>query len=307
MAGAAQQTLPLRPLTVGEVLDAASALLRRYAARLLPISAALAVAEQAVLLPVRLAARSVPPDYGPYAHDFGAYWLLVSTGLGTETVIVTILAGLAARAAVPLLLDRPASTRPSARLVPLTLLALLLGTVAGLGAVAGWLPWLVWYLFTGLAAPALLIDRAAHVATVDRAASNVHRAGRLELRPVPLLAALGRSFVLVGSGGLRAGWIRLLGLLAWVLIRLALGLATLALFVTVAPLASTVFQSLTCMAAFALVNTIAYAALGCLDVVLHVETRIRVEGLDIAMSRARHRGLPTGPVLVVPHRLAARR
>jgi len=298
VAGAAQDTLPLRPLTVGEVLDTATALLRREAAALLPAAAVLAVAEQAVLYPLRLAAGAVPPSYLPPGGPSWVFWLLIGAGLGTETVIVTGLGGLAGRAAVPVLLDRPRSSRGGTRAGPLALLALVLGVVAGLAAVAGLLPWLAWYLFTGLAGPALLVERVA-----VPAAGGGPGLARV---PVSPLAALGRSFALVGRAGLRPGGIRLLGVLAWMAIRLALGLAAAALLLAVLPAGSRTAQGLLTVAAFTLVNTIAYATLGCLDVVLLVETRVRVEGLDIAVARARSRGLPVDPTLVVPGRVARR-
>ena len=42
--------------------------------------------------------------------------------------------------------------------------------------------------------------------------------------------------------------------------------------------------------AWGVVNTVAYAALACLDAALLVETRIRTEGLDIEIERERARG-----------------
>jgi hypothetical protein len=54
------------------------------------------------------------------------------------------------------------------------------------------------------------------------------------------------------------------------------------------------------MAVWALVNAVAYPALACLDAVLHLENRMRVEGLDIALSRALRLGAPTAQVLAVP-------
>ena len=42
------------------------------------------------------------------------------------------------------------------------------------------------------------------------------------------------------------------------------------------------------------------SALACLDVVTHLENRIRVEGLDIALSRVLRRGEPVEPVMAVP-------
>ena len=58
--------LPLRPLTTGEMLDAAVVLLRNRAGRLLGLGFALALAEQVILFPLRRLAdlddRFLPGD-----------------------------------------------------------------------------------------------------------------------------------------------------------------------------------------------------------------------------------------------------
>ena len=48
------------------------------------------------------------------------------------------------------------------------------------------------------------------------------------------------------------------------------------------------------------VNALAYPVLGCLDVVNHLETRMRTEGLDIALRRSLRRGVATDAALAVP-------
>ncbi|MFJ6955436.1 hypothetical protein ACISRB_28870, partial [Micromonospora aurantiaca] len=53
--------LPRRPLTVGELLDAAVLLLRDQARVLVPLALLLALAEQAVLHPLRMLAGTEPP------------------------------------------------------------------------------------------------------------------------------------------------------------------------------------------------------------------------------------------------------
>jgi hypothetical protein len=47
-----------------------------------------------------------------------------------------------------------------------------------------------------------------------------------------------------------------------------------------------------------LANAVAYSALACVAAVLLLETRIRTEGLDIAIGRARSRGEDDAAVLV---------
>src|SRR5207244_319994 len=78
----AGEIIPLRPLTLAELLDCALELLRRNARGLLAASAILAVAEQLLLLPVRLAAGPIPPYFDPLDDDLGAVWLVVIDRLG---------------------------------------------------------------------------------------------------------------------------------------------------------------------------------------------------------------------------------
>jgi hypothetical protein len=329
MGGAGGESLPLRPLTVGEVLDAATNLLRRYASQLLIAALVLAMLEQLALYPLRLTAHVAPPwYYPPHIDRLGAYWLMLAAGLGTESVILTLLGGLAARAALGDLLGRAPgrlvgkATRP----VPLLLLALLTGSAAFLGAAAAILPWLLWYVYTGLAAPALVIDRrpprtpvvppgapgpGAPVPVPGPASGPWAAPGQpaSPARYVPLgpFGALGRAMSLVNRSGWRPGGIRLVGYLAWWVIRLALGAGTWSL-VSVFLRDNSPFNGgtvsgwawLAGMATWTVVNALAYAALGCLDAVLHLDTRMRVEGLDIALSRALRTNRPPEPALAVP-------
>lgn len=266
------EVIPLRPLTLSEILDAAVELLRRNATRLLATSAGLAVAEGLLLYPFQLLAGVTPPWYFPYLNRLGQYWLLFAAGLGTELAVIAILGGLAARAAVPALGVVPAAgTR---RVGGMTVLAVVLGLSGALTAAAGFLPWIAWYAFSGLAAPILIIERRGP------------------------LSALGRSFALVGRGGLRPGAIRLVGYLAWWAIRLALAAGGVAALQLTGQMSSRLALAIAGLVAWVVVNTVAYAVLGCLDTVLHLENRMRVEGLDIALGRAQRRGLPADQILV---------
>src|SRR5690349_17113922 len=96
--------LPLRPLTLGELLDAGIGLLRRHAVVLLVAGAVLAVAEQALLAPLRALAGTGAPWYWADTDHLAAYWLLIAAGLATEAAAIALLGGLAARAAGPELL-----------------------------------------------------------------------------------------------------------------------------------------------------------------------------------------------------------
>jgi hypothetical protein len=326
MGGAGAESLPLRPQTTGELLDAATNLLRRNALPLIGAGLVLALVEQLALYPLRHAASTHPPWYlpavpGPVAR----YWLLLAVGFGTEAVIVTLLGGLAARASVADLTGAP-PPRPligrGSRAGALALLALILGAGASVGSIVGLVPGLLWYLLAGLAAPALIVDRRepvrpggpstgpnlpgprtasgtpARPATPGRPATGPYGTGRLTA--IGPFAAIGRSFTLVTSGRWRPGGVRLVGYLAWWLIRLGLGAGSIALISLLVHPAGTGWASLAAGAAWAIVNAIAYPALGCLDAVVHLETRMRVEGLDIALSRALRGQRPTEPALAVP-------
>ncbi|GAB3063953.1 hypothetical protein [Micromonospora schwarzwaldensis] len=271
--------LPRRPLTVGELLDAAVLLLRDQARVLLPLAVALAAAEQAVLYPLRLLAGVHPPGWWPGdEHRFGWYWLLLAAGAGTEAAIIALLGNPAARGGAAALLGRrraPSELLHEARPGATLLAAGAVGLVVGLAGLAG-PAWFVAYGLLGLVVPVLVLDG------------------------VPAHRAPGRAVRLAGRVGGRGAAVRLLGYLGWWLVRLGIGLGVpyglgqLGLFDVSAwalPVA---------VVAQAAVNALAYPALACLDAVLHLETRMRTEGLDIRLSRA-PAGMPE-PVLLAVER-----
>ncbi len=274
--------LPLRPLTVGELLDAAVALLRGNARVFLTAGVLLAAVEQALLYPLRALGAAQPPWFLPYDDRLGEYWLMIGVGFGAETAIIALLGGLTARAAGPALLGERLPGRrllapTGSRVAGVLLISVTAGLVGTVAALACLLPWIVVYALVGLAVPALVIDRV-----------NVSR-------------AVGRSAVLATRSGLRAAFVRLVGYVGWWAVRLALGVGTISLL----DLASGGKQSDTTLwlvagVAWAMVNAVAYPALACLDAVLHLETRMRTEGLDISLGRAKVTGRPTVATLAVP-------
>jgi len=294
------EVIPLRPLTLGELLDAALELLRRNAIGLLPIAVVLALAEQLALLPLRSDAGLRPPAYLATGGGFFGYWLVLAAGMGTEAVAIGLLGGLAGRVAAPALIRGASGPRwllgRGARLGRLILLVAIVGTVAMLSTAVAllftgtdsfgdptttvftWLtallPWLFWYLFSGLAGPALVLERRGPV------------------------GALVRSFRLVAGSGWRPGWIRLLGYLAWLAVRIALAVGGLAVLRLFAGLPAAGWPVLVATTVWTLVNGVAYAVLGCLDAVLLVEARMRVEGLDLALGRAARQGVAPERILV---------
>jgi hypothetical protein len=271
--------LPLRPLTLAELLDAAVALLRRHALPILGPAIVLAAAEQAVLWPLRHAAAVAPPWYFPPRSDrLAEYWLTLGTGFATEAVIIALLGYLAAKGAHAALADQPVGGRwlrgtRGARGWSAIAVAVVVGVVVGVSALAGLLPLIFGYGLVGLAVPALVVERRGP------------------------WRALGRSFALSARGGLRALGIRLVGYLGWLAIRIALGAGGLAALELVLPVTGR-WSTAIALVTWAAVDALAYATLACLDAVLYLETRIRTEGLDltIALSRRPDRA-PTIAVL----------
>jgi hypothetical protein len=244
----AQPELPLRPMTLGELLDAAMTLLRTRAPLLLITSAVLAIGEQLLLAPARAGAYLSAPYYGPAGDHVGAWWAVTALGFGLEAAIITLLAALAG-AALFGLPGRPLAAAGTAVLV---------GIICMISAYAGFLPWIFAYALFGLAGPALTVDRAAN--------------------------AIGRSAALASRSGLRGCRILLAGYLTWFAIRIALGAGWTEVAATVFG-ARPAWASWLAPVAWALADTVAYAALACVAAVLLRDIRIRTEGLDIAIRR----------------------
>jgi hypothetical protein len=247
---------------MGELLDAAVEVTRGSARALLPAAALLAILEQVAMVALRreFFDGAIAPDI---ARVVGPAWLAVSAGAGMESAIIALLGLVAGRAAAASAVGT--DLRPAALLRPRKLGGVLIvALVAGATTFAlTLLPlgWLVGYPLFGLAVAALVIDRC-----------NPAR-------------ALGRGVKLLLRSGGRAALIRLLSYFSWLLLRLGFGLGAItALSFLGLPLGGAAGLWLTA-ACLALVNTIAYATLASLDAVLHLETRIRTEGLDIALSR----------------------
>lgn len=273
----AQPELPLRPMTLGELLDAAMALLRARALPLLAAGAVLALLEQVLLRPLRAAALVTAPYYGPTRDHFGQWWLATSAGFALEITIVTLLGAIAAAAAVPALLGRQLPHRglwPRTRPVATVCAALLLGVAGGAGFFAGVIPWLILYGLFGLTAAVLVVDRAGNP-----------------------FGALWRSARLATRGGLRGFWTLICAYLTWFVVRFALGSGWVWILTQLSG-AEPAWLTWLIPAAWALANTVAYSALACVAAVLLVEIRIRTEGLDIAIGRARSRGEDDSATLV---------
>jgi hypothetical protein len=260
------RVLPLRPLTLGELLDAAVMLLREHAWVYLSVAALLAAGEQAALYPLHTSFGVGPLWNVIYDQQWGKHWLQFGVERGSEMTIIVWLGGLTARAAVPALAGQRLTTRrlltpAGSRFVAVTVAGLFVGLVAAASALAGMLPWLFAYGLLGLVAPAIVIGR---------------------LNPAP---AVIRSVVLAGRIGARAMWIRLGGYLGWLLISLALRLAVEAVTGRLSGSVPELALTLAVLVATALANAVSYATLACLDAVLYLETLMRTEALDITLGR----------------------
>jgi hypothetical protein len=262
-------------MTTGELLDAAVALLRTRALALLGWGFVVALVEQLILFALRgwadVAFVVFPSDD---EDGFGRFWTLITVGFATEALCIGLL-GIVASAAAPRALLGTAAPAARSRAVQGVIAAILVALVCGICAAAV-LPWPLAYGLLGLAVPAVVIDRRGP------------------------FGALLRSLRLAGRGGLRIAWIRLLGYLTWLLIRIAIGLGGLALLTEFAAMNSAFIDHLFTGIAWLAVNCIAYPVLACLDATLHLDARMRTEGLDITLGRALKRGVSTEAALAVP-------
>ncbi|WP_431923857.1 hypothetical protein [Micromonospora wenchangensis] len=257
--------LPRRPLTVGELLDSAVLLLRAQGRVLLPLGVLLAAGEQLLLYPLRRLADALPPVWWSDSGVFPLWWQLLAVGAAAEAVIVLLLGNPAARAAGAALLGRRATVaellRPAGGRWGVTLLlAPAVGVLMLVAALLG-PAWLVGYGLLGSVAAAVVLDRVPGVSAVPRAA-------RVAVRG-------------------RAAAVRLLGYLGWWVLRvgLALGLFFGVESLHLVDLADPGVRVAATMLAFGAVNSVAYPALACLDAVIHLDARMRTEGLDIQLAR----------------------
>src|SRR5918997_1617161 len=129
-------------MTLGELLDAAMALLRR---RALP--------KQRPPAPRGRPASLPPPYYGPAEEHVTAWWTVVSIGLGLELLIVTLLGAPAGAAAGPALLGRAVPHRQlwrRTRPVATVAAAVTLGAIGAVGAFLGFVPWIIAFGLFGM-------------------------------------------------------------------------------------------------------------------------------------------------------------
>lgn len=244
---------------MGELLDAAVQLLRGRAGLWLLVAAAgLAIVEQFVLWLLR-GYFGLDPEEG-FFDNFGVQMLVVMIGVGFEATIINALGPMAGRRAAFAVGITPPSKRTAWERTLIT--APVAGLTTFVGAFLGPV-WLLAYSLFGVSGASIGLENRGP------------------------LAALGRGARLAFRGGMRVSWVRLLGYLSWLLLRLAfmLGLSSLlGLLVLNVDVAYW-----TRIAGFALINTATYAYLAALDACALVESRFRSEAWDIRLNRD---GLP---------------
>jgi hypothetical protein len=269
--GRARGVLPLRAMLQGELLDTAVVLFRVRALPLLLFAAPLLAIEQVVLWSA--GARWLDD----YAH-FTDWWRVIAALFACETVIVGLLGAYAGAAAAAALLGQKVSHRAlfkRMRPLPVLITMIILAVVAVPGAYFGLIGWIVVHGFLGLAGAALVIDRSGWP-----------------------FGALGRSAVLASRLGWRGFWARLRGFLLWLGVRVALAIGPITFLWKFGFSAEGYFGDWLVLTMWGLAGTVSCAVLACFDAVLLIDTRMRVEGLDIALRRALANGTDAAQVLV---------
>lgn len=271
--------LPRRPLTIGELLDAAVQLVRSRALIIFPLAAAFAILEQAILFPLRrwLGVDFLDGFQGEFWDTVGALWLVATIGFGLEAFIITTLGAWTGRAAAEDLVGAEPSgarlLRPRWREVgSLSIAAPVTAVLSTLGGLLGPL-WVLGYGLFGLAGAAIGMERRGP------------------------FGALGRAAGLTFRNGMRVTWVRVLGYSAWLVLRLGFFVGVAALFDYI-PL-DAVGRFWVTTAGFVVANSAAYLFLAALDAVTLAETRFRNEGLDIWLSRAERHAPLTPQALAV--------
>lgn len=250
---------------MGELLDAAVQLLRgRTGLWLLVAAAGLAIAEQSLLYPMRrqLGIDLISGFEGGFGETVLALYVVTAFGAGFEAMIINALGPLAGRSAAHSVLQE----RPRGHLAWWRTLvtAPIVGLLTTVGVLLGPL-WVLGYALFGVSGAAIGLE--------DRGAFR----------------ALGRGARLAFRGGGRVTGVRLLGYLAWLLLRFAFFLALLQVMSMISASPVTGFWVLT--VGFTVINAAAYAYLAALDASALVESRFRAEAWDIWLTRARSKQL----------------
>ncbi|WP_166459857.1 hypothetical protein, partial [Amycolatopsis pithecellobii] len=275
--------IPLRPLTVGEILDGSVQTMRRHPALVFGVSAVVAVVAAALNLAVSnwlLSANPIPAQLGPAAtQQEQVEWLRqafgsLATSLGALVVISllihTFLAGFITVVVGQAVLGRPVTLRDSLaelrpRLLPLLGLTVLVTLIVAVASVFLVIPGIWLWVMLNLAAPALVLERAG------------------------IGAAMRRSWrLVVGSWWRVFGVLLLAGIAALIIstvieIPFGVGLFTSnAEDVANQSVGSQLLGSLGTVIADTIVGPFTAAA----TALLYIDQRMRKEGMDIQLARS---------------------
>jgi hypothetical protein len=299
--------VPLRPLTVGELLDGAVSVIRRYPRPTLGLSAVVALATTLVnlvfVLSLDLGAVRDQLRTGTTSTSVNAGGAVSSTGSSVPGGLVGALAGLVLTGALVVVVGKAVLGRATTfgevwddvrpRLLALLGLALLTGLIAGAPAVLGVIATLVLYATLGSSSLLLGIPLA-----LGGLVGTVYLYTRLSLAPAVLVLEKARIRTALSRSGalVRGSWWRvfLLLLLTWLISVVVAGVLVVPVeLVKGAPTFGS--QATTGSAAAFVVLTQVVAGLASLLVspfsagvraLLYVDRRMRAEGLDLTLQAA---------------------
>lgn len=278
--------VPMRPLALGEILDGAMGLLRRYPAATLGMGAVVMAIQFVLTVPIQYLTQDYTFSlFAPNAVVGSLDPLLWLLGLAVSTSLIGLVAaacaglvsGLTASVVGDTVLGRPVSVRTvwlqvRSRLWPLIGLALLIGLASSIGSL-----FLVGWLFIAgvmaVAIPVLVLERAGPI------------------------TAIKRSWNLTIRDFFRVLGIRLLALFVGYILQFLLALpftllAQVALYAGTngLPTDGRVFLSVLIAALGTFAGGVfSMPFLGCVDALLYTDRRMRAEGLDIELGQRMRR------------------
>jgi hypothetical protein len=269
--------IPLRPLTVGEILDGAFSTLRRHPKATLGLSAVVACIQQALTLGVRAGLGTLDTSAGFLGTTSGTSVAVNLTGtllsLAISLVLGLALTGMLCLVVSDSILGRPTSAgaawqRARPMLGRIVLAAIAVGILEALGFVACILPGIFLWAALALTLPALVLERT----TVGQA---IRRSWRL------VLPSFWRTLGIRILGQIIAGAIAV----PFSLVLAAVTIGTLRATESSSDHLSAWAIALSAVVGVA-VTTVTAPFLAGLITLLYVDRRIRAEGLDMQLQQA---------------------
>ncbi|HJQ46226.1 MAG TPA: hypothetical protein VJ870_07880 [Amycolatopsis sp.] len=276
--------IPLRPLSVGEILDGAVATMRRHPALVFGMSALIAVVNAALSLGagyllLRDQAAVVAPGPAATQHeqlDYLGALVRQTSGTAGVTVVITVLthtflAGFMTVVVGKAVLGRPVRLREALaelrpRLLPLLGVTIVYAIVVTVASIFFLIPGIWVYVLFSLAAPALVLERSG------------------------IGESLRRSRLLV-----RGAWWRVFGVLLLtlivqeiisVIIQIPFSLQLFANLDSPATASASLGTQLLSALGTVVAETIVTPFVAGATVLLYIDQRMRKEGMDIQLARA---------------------